>query len=103
MTYLTSPKVAGKSAVIAPPKSSTGLNPDMFNFTLLSMTLLLLAGWWCASSKNCFSPVSRTVNVLFSNICFGVERCPEQTRTSVLILYSFGNEVESQSAVCSNV
>jgi hypothetical protein len=29
-TYLTSPNAAGKSAVIAPPKSSTCLNSDIF-------------------------------------------------------------------------
>ena len=45
-TYLTSPKVAGNSAVMAPPKSSTGLNPDMsLRFDFFSFRKLLL--WLC--------------------------------------------------------
>ena len=80
MTYLTSPKVAGNSAVIAPPKSSTGLNPDIVFDVILSM-MSLLAGWLVGVRRPSRKIVSvpRFANVI-PNKSFDIEFSPKNRK-----------------------
>ena len=84
MTYLTSPKVAGNSAVIAPPKSSTGLNPDIVFDVILSM-MSLLAGWLVGVRRPSRKIVSvpRFANVI-PNRYFDIES-PRKERKNVCL------------------
>ena len=106
MTYLTSPKVAGKSAVIAPPKSSTGLNPDIFFDVILSIDVAVALAGGCAAAltENCFcSPVRERQMCWYQMNILMLSSHQKRQKMFVLILYSFADEVESQRAAWVNV
>ena len=99
-TYLTSPKVAGKSAVIAPPKSSTGLNPDI-SFFLMFLLIDSAVGWLVGVRRPSRKIVSvpRFANVI-PNKYFDIES-PRKERKNVCLencIVFGGGEVESQRA-----